>query len=70
MDFTQSLELSLVKAHKIILSKVFPIIYTTCFMKYRDRNERKSKKQNPNIWLLKNFLACLLGEEKYLLIPN
>lgn len=29
-----------------------------------DRNERKSKKWNPNIWLIAGFLACLLCEEK------
>lgn len=61
----------LVKAHKTSLSKVPPVIYTTHFMKYRDRNERKSKKQNPNMWLIVLFFFFLIWRSSiYLFIPN
>lgn len=65
MNFKQSLELSfLLKLTKSSSPKFFQLfIQLVSWSTETDRNERKSKKQNPNIWLLKNFLACWLGEE-------
>lgn len=54
-QFANSLE----KAHKMLFSKVFPIIYTTRVMKCRDRQKWKKKQEIESKYLAYSRFLCL-----------